>query len=48
MFGKEGIDEMVRIKKEIDPYCLFGLDNIFPKSRIKEPIKKEKEEWQKR
>ncbi|HCG77534.1 MAG: hypothetical protein COZ37_05760 [bacterium (Candidatus Ratteibacteria) CG_4_10_14_3_um_filter_41_18] len=34
MYGKKGIDEMVRIKKEIDPYGLFGLDNIFPKSRI--------------
>ncbi|PIU50951.1 FAD-binding oxidoreductase [Candidatus Desantisbacteria bacterium CG07_land_8_20_14_0_80_39_15] len=30
MYGKNGITEMVRVKKEIDPYCIFGLDNIFP------------------
>jgi len=26
---------MVRIKKEIDPACILGLDNIFPKELLK-------------
>jgi len=30
MYGKEGITEMARVKKEIDPHCILGLDNIFP------------------
>ena len=30
MYGEEGIQEMVRVKKEIDPKCILGLDNIFP------------------
>jgi len=34
MYGKEGIMEMARVKKEIDPFCIFGLDNIFPKSLL--------------
>ncbi len=34
MYGEKGIFEMVRIKKELDPYCIFGLDNIFPKSLL--------------
>lgn len=34
MYGKEGIMEMVRIKKRIDPFCLFGLNNIFPKELL--------------
>jgi D-lactate dehydrogenase (cytochrome) len=34
MYGKEGIMEMVRIKKEIDPLCMFGLNNIFPKELL--------------
>ena len=34
MYGREGIMEMVRIKKQIDPFCLFGLDNIFPKELL--------------
>jgi len=34
MYGREGIMEMVRIKKTIDPFCMFGLDNIFPKELL--------------
>lgn len=34
MYGREGIMEMVRIKKEIDPFCIFGLNNIFPKELL--------------
>ena len=35
MYGKEGIMEMVRVKKTIDPFCMFGLNNIFPKELLK-------------
>ncbi|MBI4974562.1 MAG: FAD-binding oxidoreductase [Candidatus Omnitrophica bacterium] len=31
MYGKAGILEMARIKKSLDPNCILGLDNIFPK-----------------
>ncbi|MDP2928943.1 MAG: FAD-binding oxidoreductase [Candidatus Omnitrophota bacterium] len=31
MYGRRGILEMARIKKAIDPNCILGLDNIFPK-----------------
>lgn len=31
MYGKDGIMEMARIKKALDPNCILGLDNIFPK-----------------
>ncbi|MDD5454771.1 MAG: FAD-binding oxidoreductase [Candidatus Ratteibacteria bacterium] len=34
MYGKAGITEMVRIKKTIDPFCIFGLNNIFPKELL--------------
>ena len=34
MYSREGIMEMVRIKKQIDPFCLFGLNNIFPKELL--------------
>lgn len=30
MYGKQGIIEMARIKKALDPNCILGLDNIFP------------------
>ena len=30
MYGEEGIREMIRVKKEIDPSCIFGPDNLFP------------------
>jgi D-lactate dehydrogenase (cytochrome) len=35
MYGREGIMEMARIKKTIDPFCMFGLNNIFPKELLK-------------
>jgi len=35
MYGKKGVMEMVRVKKEIDPFCIFGLDNIFSKSLLR-------------
>ena len=35
MYGKEGILEMARIKKALDPNCILGLDNIFPKEVLK-------------
>lgn len=31
MYGKGAILEMARIKKALDPNCVLGLDNIFPK-----------------
>ena len=34
MYGREGIAEMVRIKREIDPFCIFGLNNIFPENLL--------------
>lgn len=36
MYGREGIMDMVRIKKRIDPFCLFGLNNIFPKELLQD------------
>lgn len=35
MYGKEGIREMAGIKKIFDPYCILGLDNIFPAELLK-------------
>lgn len=35
MYGKDGIMDMVRIKKSLDPNCILGLDNIFPKELLK-------------
>lgn len=35
MYGKEGLKEMAAIKKIFDPYCILGLDNIFPKEMLK-------------
>lgn len=34
MYGHEGILEMARIKKALDPNCVLGLDNIFPKEAL--------------
>ncbi len=34
MYGKKGIMDMVKIKKIFDPYCILGLDNIFPKEYL--------------
>ena len=31
MYGRQGILEMARIKKALDPNCILGLDNIFPR-----------------
>ena len=31
MYSRKGILEMARIKKALDPKCILGLDNIFPK-----------------
>ena len=31
MYGRQGIIEMARIKKALDPNWILGLDNIFPK-----------------
>lgn len=31
MYGEKGLNDMVRIKKIFDPYCILGRDNIFPK-----------------
>ena len=36
MYGKDGIMDMARIKKALDPNCILGLDNIFPKEILKE------------
>ncbi|MFH0764119.1 MAG: FAD-binding oxidoreductase [Candidatus Omnitrophota bacterium] len=38
MYGKQGILEMAGIKKAFDPNCILGLDNIFPKEYLDEPI----------
>jgi len=34
MYGRNGIMEMVRVKKALDPNCILGLDNIFPKEYL--------------
>ncbi|MBU0478707.1 FAD-binding oxidoreductase [bacterium] len=34
MYGREGILEMVRVKKTLDPYCILGLDNIFSRGLV--------------
>ncbi len=31
MYGEKGIREMAEIKKIFDPFCILGLNNIFPK-----------------
>ena len=35
MYGKKGIAEMASLKKSLDPACILGLDNIFPKELLK-------------
>jgi D-lactate dehydrogenase (cytochrome) len=35
MYGKEGVMEMVRIKKIFDPKCILGQNNIFPATYLK-------------
>ncbi len=34
MYGEEGIAKMVNLKKALDPACILGLDNIFPKELL--------------
>jgi D-lactate dehydrogenase (cytochrome) len=36
MCGRTGILEMARVKKSLDPNCILGLDNMFPKEILKE------------
>ncbi|MDD5504092.1 MAG: FAD-binding oxidoreductase [Candidatus Omnitrophica bacterium] len=31
LYGKEAVAQMARLKKQLDPYCILGLDNIFPR-----------------
>lgn len=35
MYGTKGVTEMAAIKKALDPNCLLGLDNIFPKEILR-------------
>ncbi len=34
LYGRRGIVEMARIKKALDPACILGPDNIFPKELL--------------
>lgn len=34
MYGKQAMREMARLKKSLDPACILGLDNIFPKELL--------------
>ena len=35
MYGKDGLKQMALLKKSLDPACILGLDNIFPKELLK-------------
>jgi D-lactate dehydrogenase (cytochrome) len=35
MYGKKNIKQMADLKKSLDPSCILGLDNIFPKDLLK-------------
>ena len=35
MYGRKNIREMAMLKKSLDPACILGLDNIFPKELLK-------------
>jgi len=35
MYKQEGVAQMVKLKKRLDPGCILGLDNIFPKELLK-------------
>jgi len=35
MYGRENIEQMAMLKKSLDPACILGLDNIFPKELLK-------------
>jgi len=34
MYGKNAINDMAMLKKSLDPACILGLDNIFPKELL--------------
>ncbi|MBU1888173.1 MAG: FAD-binding oxidoreductase, partial [Candidatus Omnitrophica bacterium] len=34
MYGKNAINDMAMLKKSMDPACILGLDNIFPKELL--------------
>ncbi|MFH1995845.1 MAG: FAD-binding oxidoreductase [Candidatus Omnitrophota bacterium] len=34
MYGENGVLEMAKLKKAVDPACILGLDNIFPKELL--------------
>jgi D-lactate dehydrogenase (cytochrome) len=34
MYGREGVLEMASVKKTLDPACILGLDNIFPRNLL--------------
>lgn len=35
MYGKKNLEEMAMLKKSLDPSCILGLDNIFPKEMLR-------------
>jgi len=35
MFGARAINEMAAIKKIFDPFCILGLDNLFPRDALR-------------
>lgn len=35
MYGRENIKQMAALKKSLDPSCILGLDNIFPKELLR-------------
>jgi len=35
MYGKKVLEQMAMLKKSLDPACILGLDNIFPKALLK-------------
>ena len=35
MYGKDNLKQMALLKKSLDPSCMLGLDNIFPKELLK-------------
>jgi D-lactate dehydrogenase (cytochrome) len=35
MYGKDNLKQMAFLKKSLDPPCILGLDNIFPKELLK-------------
>ncbi len=35
MYGRKNIEQMAMLKKSLDPACILGLDNIFPKELLR-------------